>query len=149
MITAGGRLPFCDAAAETLANIKKILTFPNFTAVNFTEIKVEINLDIKNILLTFALTKTNSTMEKVYILLSTARSTNETNVDGVYGTLEKARAEMAVRYESSKKFWENQGTDGYEEVHIGIFNKYAEAYCVSSDYEEIGMSWLITEEKVQ
>ena len=79
----------------------------------------------------------------VYILTSTAESTNKTMVLGVFADKEKARAEMKSLFESSKKFWDNEGTDNYVEVRIELYNDYAEAYCVDSDYERAGMSWNI------
>jgi hypothetical protein len=85
----------------------------------------------------------------VYILTSTAESTNETNVLGVFGNKDKAREEMKTLFESSKKFWENEGTEGYDEVCIELYNDYAEAYCVDSNYERTGMSWNILTMEVE
>lgn len=85
----------------------------------------------------------------VYILTSTAQSTNDTSILGVFNDKERAREEMKTLFESSKKFWENEGTDGYDEVHIELYNDYAEAYCIDSNYERTGMSWAISAMEVE
>lgn len=85
----------------------------------------------------------------VYILTSTAESTNETNVLGVFGNKDKAREEMKTLFESSKKFWKDIDTSDYDEVNIELYNEYAEAYCVDSNYERAGMSWNILTMEVE
>lgn len=80
---------------------------------------------------------------QVHILLSTAHSDNRTQVEEVYSDFKEAQKDMRERFESSKKFWEMQGTSDYRQVRIECFNSYAEAYVVDEDYEETGMSWII------
>lgn len=80
---------------------------------------------------------------QVHILLSTGRSENRTQVENVYSDFKEAQKDMRERFESSKKFWDDSDTSQYQEVRIGCFNSYAEAYAVDEDYEETGMSWVI------
>lgn len=80
---------------------------------------------------------------QVHILLSTGRSENRTQVENVYSDFKEAQKDMRERFESSKKFWDARDTSQYQEVRIGCFNSYAEAYAVDEDYEETGMSWVI------
>ncbi len=86
---------------------------------------------------------------QVHILLSTARSTNDTQVENVYSDFKEAQKDMQELFESSKKFWEGQDTSDYQQVRIECFNSYAEAYVVDDNYEETGMSWKIVTEDVK
>ena len=80
---------------------------------------------------------------QVHILLSTARSDNHTQIENAYTDFKEAQKDMRERFESSKKFWEGIDTTQYQEVHIGCYDSYAEAYAIDEDYEETGMSWTI------
>ena len=80
---------------------------------------------------------------QAYILLSTARSDNHTQIENAYSDLKEAQKDMRERFESSKKFWEDIDTTQYQEVHIGCYDSYAEAYAIDEEYEETGMSWTI------
>lgn len=85
----------------------------------------------------------------VYILTSKAESTNDTSILGVFNDKERAREEMKTLFESSKKFWADIDTSDYDEVNIELYNEYAEAYCVDSNYERTGMSWNILTMEVE
>ena len=80
---------------------------------------------------------------QVHVLLSTGRSDNNTQVEGVYDDIKKAQADMREKWESSKRFWANEDTSRFAEVHIELHNTYAEAYCSDDECEEVGMSWQI------
>jgi hypothetical protein len=93
---------------------------------------------------------------KVFILTSTARSDNNTQIEGVFFNITDAQKKMREFFESSKKFWEDYEkewncrlTDVYQDIYIQIGETYAEAYCVDADYEETGMSWKIIDADVK
>lgn len=81
----------------------------------------------------------------VYVLTETSHSDNKTEVVSVYAKFGDARAEMEKRFNSSKKFWDE--LPDFEkkncELYISLYNSYAEAYRIDSDYEQDGMSWNI------
>lgn len=80
---------------------------------------------------------------QVHILLSTARSDSHTQIENAYTDFKEAQKDMRERFESSKKFWEDIDATQYQEVRIGCYDSYAEAYAIDEDYEETGMSWAI------
>lgn len=86
----------------------------------------------------------------VYVLTETSHSDNKTEVVDVYEKFEDARADMETRFISSKKFWDE--LPDFEkkncELYIELYNTYAEAYRIDSDYEQMGMSWNIETFKV-
>ena len=88
-------------------------------------------------------------MEKVHILLSTERSENNTRVEGVYDDIKNAKKKMRELFKSFEKSWEGLDKSNFSEVRVDCFDTYAEAYAISQDLEEVGMSWAIETYEIQ